>query len=88
VHPLAAAGPNIPEPPEETGVKTRVKTRTKILEHIALTPEITAAELAVLLGLTAKGVEWQLTKLKQENRLRRIGPAKGGHWEILRPPPP
>jgi ATP-dependent DNA helicase RecG len=28
-------------------------------------------------------VEWQVRKLKQSGVLRRVGPDKGGHWEIL-----
>jgi hypothetical protein len=30
-------------------------------------------------------VEKQIAKLRQEGRLRRIGPSKGGHWEVLWP---
>jgi len=39
--------------------------------------------LASELGITRKGVEWQITLLKSTARIRRIGPANGGHWEIL-----
>lgn len=68
---------------EKTGEKTRKKTREKILDLIRQNPEITAAELAKKVGLTSKGIEWNIRKLKSEGCLRRIGPDKGGRWEVL-----
>ena len=50
---------------------------------IAANPLITTAELANRLGITAKGVEWQIGKLKQMGVLEQIGPAKGGHWKVV-----
>ena len=50
---------------------------------IAANPSITTAELASRPGITAKGVEWQIGKLKQKGFLERIGPAKGGHWKVV-----
>jgi ATP-dependent DNA helicase RecG len=66
----------------ETRVKTRVKTREKLLELISANPNITNQELADILELTVKGIEWQIKKLKEDGKLERIGGAKGGHWEI------
>ena len=66
----------------ETRVKTRVKTREKILELISANPNITNQELADTLQLTVKGIEWQIKKLKEDDKLERIGGAKGGHWEV------
>ena len=45
-------------------------------------PVITTAELAEKLKLTVKGVEWQLTKLKNEGCIIRVGADKGGKWEV------
>ncbi|MBU1166004.1 winged helix-turn-helix transcriptional regulator, partial [Candidatus Micrarchaeota archaeon] len=45
-------------------------------------PRITQKELMTETGLTRRGVEWNLSKLKNEGKLKRIGPDKGGHWEI------
>ncbi|MBI4388151.1 MAG: putative DNA binding domain-containing protein [Candidatus Omnitrophica bacterium] len=70
----------------KTGVKTRVKTRVKargkILDAIKQNPQITVPELCAVVGLTQKGVEWNIKRLKDEGLLRRVGPAKGGHWEV------
>lgn len=41
------------------------------------------AELANQLEITAKGIEWQISKLKKMGVLERIGPARGGHWKVL-----
>jgi ATP-dependent DNA helicase RecG len=69
---------------EETRTFTREKTRVKILDLIVENPEITASELSEAVGITPKGVEWQIARLKKEGVLKRIGPAKGGRWEILK----
>ncbi len=63
--------------------KTREKTREKILTLIAANPSITTAELADQLEITAKGIEWQISKLKKMGVLERIGPARGGHWKVV-----
>ncbi|MCD6525439.1 MAG: HTH domain-containing protein [Desulfuromonas sp.] len=44
---------------------------------------VTIPELADLIGVTERSIERNIHKLQEENRLRRIGPAKGGHWEVL-----
>lgn len=63
-------------------VKSNVKSTVKILEAIKENNNISAKEIAENIGLSLSGVEKQLAKLKQEGLLRRIGPDKGGHWEI------
>ena len=68
---------------EKTKEKTREKTREKILILIRANADISMDAMALSLGLTRQGVEWQIRKLKLSGILRRIGPDKGGHWEIL-----
>ena len=68
---------------EKTRGKTREKTREKIIQSLKANPEITMEGLAEIIGITSKGIEWQIKKLKEEGVVRRIGPAKGGHWEIV-----
>jgi predicted HTH transcriptional regulator len=60
------------------------KTSEKILRLIAENPELTIAELARLIKLTARTIERNLQGLQAQGRLRRIGPDKGGHWEIVK----
>jgi ATP-dependent DNA helicase RecG len=58
-------------------------TRDKILALIAADPTITMNELAEQIGITPKGIEWQIRRLREAGRLRRVGPTKGGRWEII-----
>lgn len=62
--------------------KTVEKTVGKILVLIKENPKITREELSAKTGLTIRGIEWNLARLKEKGILKRIGPAKGGHWEI------
>ena len=48
------------------------------------TPYITINELAEIVGISPKGVEWQIAKLKKEGGIKRIGSDKGGHWEVVK----
>lgn len=67
----------------ETGGKTTQKTTQKILDLIAANPSISRKELAEKIGITADGIKYQLSSLRKKKRLKRIGPAKGGYWEII-----
>ncbi|MCK5042601.1 MAG: putative DNA binding domain-containing protein [Candidatus Aenigmarchaeota archaeon] len=68
---------NIPE--------TTQKTTQKILELLKENPNYSRKELANLIGnITEDGIKYHLEKLKSEGRLKRIGPDKGGHWEVLK----
>ena len=68
---------------ERHAEKTREKTREKILQLLQDMPQITTAEIAEKIGITTKGVEWQLAKLYSEKLIRRVGPDNGGHWEVI-----
>ena len=59
-----------------------METREKVLRFLTNQPEITFAEMDVELGITAKGVEWPLSRLKAAGQIQRVGPYKGGRREI------
>lgn len=63
--------------------KTTQKTTRKILEVLKDNPQATRKELAELVGITADGIKWNIEKLKKAGKLRRIGPDKGGKWEVI-----
>jgi len=67
-----------------TGKKTREKTREKIIALIRGNPKVTTDELAKKTKLSVKGVDWNIAQLKKRRILRRIGPDKGGHWELVK----
>ncbi len=58
------------------------QTREKILNLIKKNPKITMREMAHNVGISEKGIEWQMKKLKDEGIIVRKGPRKGGRWEI------
>lgn len=64
-------------------VKSSGKTEDQIISLLQELPAVTIPELADKLGLTTRAVEKQISKLKKAGRLRRVGPAKGGRWEVL-----
>lgn len=71
----------------ETGKKTDKKTSKKITDQIINlineTPSISIKELSESIGLSIGGTRYHLDKLKKEGTLKRIGPDKGGYWEII-----
>lgn len=58
------------------------KSNQKILSAISDNPNITIRELQDLLGLSESGVKKVISQLKKQGLLLRIGPKKGGHWEV------
>ena len=68
---------------KKTNKKTSKKTSEKLVALLRSMPDATLAELADVTGLSIAGVRWNLNKLKAEHRIQRIGPDKGGHWEVL-----
>ena len=62
--------------------KTVEKNTETILKLIIDNPKITKPEMARLTGLSLRGVEWNIQQLKSSGLITRIGPNKGGHWEV------
>jgi len=54
-----------------------------ILNAIQQNPKVSAVEMASLLGISSRAVEKRLRTMRENDVIRRIGPDKGGHWEIL-----
>lgn len=67
---------------EKTVEKTMEKTVEKILSLVKENPQITQTELSTLTGLSRRGVEWNIQQLKKKGLLTRVGPDKGGLWQI------
>ncbi len=72
-----------PQTVEKTREKTVEKTREKIIAAMRQDPTITIKELAMKIGITVKGIEWQINELKKMGKIRRVGSKKSGRWEIL-----
>ena len=63
--------------------KSVEKSVEKIFFLIKTNPNIIQKELAIKTGLSRRGVEKNISILKRDGKIKRIGPAKGGHWEII-----
>jgi ATP-dependent DNA helicase RecG len=55
----------------------------EIAALISENPLITISELAKNTGLSVKGVEWNIKRLKDSGILRRVGSPISGHWEVV-----
>jgi len=63
--------------------KSKEKSKEKILRLISEDSKINTKQLSELTGLSVAGVEKNLRQMKEQNLIRRIGPDKGGHWEVI-----
>ena len=50
---------------------------------LAENSKLSAVSLAERIGISAKAVEKHLSNLKADGIIKRIGPDKGGYWEII-----
>jgi len=76
------SSPKTGESSDKTDKSTQKSTQ-KILELVERNPSVTISEMMLVLGLSQKGVKKNLTKLKEQGLIRRVGPDKGGHWEVV-----
>jgi hypothetical protein len=63
--------------------KSSGKTEDKIIAIARKSPSVSIPQIAEILGISTRAVEKQIRQLKQTNRIRRIGPAKGGNWQVV-----
>ena len=56
----------------------------KIIELIAQNPQISRKEVSITLKLSEETIQSRLRKMTKTGIIKRIGPDKGGHWEIVR----
>ena len=64
-------------------VKSSVKSSVKIIEMMKENPEITIPMIAEMLHKTTRAIEKSIAKLQSNGFVKRVGPDKGGHWEVL-----
>lgn len=69
--------------PQKTLQKTPQKTPDALLNWLSRKPELSLLELAKKLGKSESAVKRAIRKLCEAGRIRRIGPDKGGRWEVL-----
>ena len=60
-----------------------VKSSVKIVEMMKENPDITIPMIAETLHKTTRAIEKSIAKLQSKGLVKRVGPDKGGHWEIM-----
>ena len=56
--------------------------KTAVLNIISKNREVSAAEIAERMSVTQRTAERYIRELREEGRLVRHGPARGGYWEV------
>lgn len=64
-------------------VPDNVSRRDRMLSLLRETPNISMLELAQRFVVDIKTIKRDIGQLKQKGLLRRIGPDKGGYWEVV-----
>ena len=66
-------------------VENKKNVVENILASISKNSTISTKKLAAMCSLSERQVQRIMTKLKEQGVIRRIGPDKGGRWEIIAP---
>lgn len=67
---------------EKTVEKPVENAQAIILSALEHFPTSTQKDLQAATGLSRRGVEWNIKSLKDRGLIRRVGPSRGGHWEV------
>jgi ATP-dependent DNA helicase RecG len=71
----------------DSGLKSGLKTtQEQILLLIKRNPQISFTAIAEELKMARSGIAKRMQQLQASGIIKRIGPDKGGHWEIVSPP--
>ena len=67
----------------DAAIEGSLKSSLKILETLGMKPTCTYDELSEKLGISRRAITKQIKKLRDAGKLRRVGPDKGGYWEVV-----
>lgn len=76
-------GEKLGEASPKTPGKTPGKTPDMILSALREDAVLSIPEIAVRIGKSESAVECAIRKLRGTGKLERIGPAKGGYWQVI-----
>jgi ATP-dependent DNA helicase RecG len=68
---------------EEKATEKVTENQKRILEEIIKNKYITVKRLSEIIGISERKTQENIKKLKGKRLLKRVGPDKGGYWEIL-----
>ena len=81
----AVKNPYEPKVGNKVGNKIGIKlnrSQERIVSEIRNNPNATTYQLSVLVGISGKGIEKNLSILKKEKVIERVGSKKTGYWKI------
>ena len=67
----------------ERVTKRVTKNQSLILKGMKKDNQITARILSEIVGISERKIKENIKLLKNKGLLKRIGPARGGHWKVL-----
>lgn len=67
----------------EWGVERLTGVQRTIVKLIRMNPSISKNEMMIKGNLSKKAVDYNINKLKAIGILKRVGPDRGGHWEVI-----
>ena len=68
---------------KKSSEKSSKKSDERILDALRGDSALTLAGIAMATGLSVAGVRKVIDKLRVAGRIHRVGPDKGGHWEVV-----
>ena len=68
---------------KKTSVKSSEDIAARIQELMHQTPGISVSAISKALSRTERTIYEHIRRLKEHGAIRRVGPDKGGHWEVL-----
>jgi ATP-dependent DNA helicase RecG len=70
--------------PQITPQKILAGLELNLVEALSRDPRASRAKVARELGISADTVKEYIDKLKKKGVVKRIGPDRGGYWEVTR----
>ena len=64
-------------------VEGLVESQKKIIKLIEENPYISKSELSKKVGISTTAIDKNILKLKDKGLLKRVGPDKGGYWQVM-----
>ena len=59
------------------------ETRSRIVALLATNSRISTREIATKIGVSTTAIDKHIIVLKNKGVIKRVGSARGGHWEVL-----
>ena len=83
LHVFALTEIDVPVNVPEKDKNVPVKRKDEIVKRLLDNPNLTAGELAAIFSVTDRTIKRDFTALKNENKIKRVGSDKVGHWEVI-----